>query len=138
MTALVIDASVAVAWCFADEASSAGDSVLEQVRNHGAVVPGLWHLEVGNVLRQAERRKRISEADATRQLGLLDMLPITVDAETAVRAWSATLSIARQHKLTVYDAAYLEVAIRRGLPLASKDAELLAAALSSGVSAIAC
>ena len=138
MSAVIIDASVAAGWCFRDEASEAGDNILEQVKKFGAYVPSLWHLEVGNVLRQAERRNRISESVSQRQFQLLLTLPIQVDSETAAQAWAATMLLARQHKLTVYDAAYLELATRRGLPLASKDKELLAAAGRQGVRAIAC
>ena len=138
MSAVIIDASVAAGWCFRDEASEAGDNILEQVKKFGAYVPSLWHLEVGNVLRQAERRNRISESVSQRQFQLLLTLPIQVDSETAAQAWAATMLLARQHKLTVYDAAYLELATRRGLPLASKDKELLAAAGREGVRTIAC
>ena len=138
MSVVIIDASVAAGWCFKDEISEAGDDVLEQVKNAGAIVPSLWHLEVGNVLRQAERRNRISESVSQRQFQLLLMLPIQVDSETAAQAWKATMSLARQHMLTVYDAAYLELATRRGLPLASKDKELLGAAGREGVRTIAC
>ena len=135
---IVIDASVAVAWCFADEATPEVDAVLDRVRADGARVPSLWHLEVANVLRQAERRGRISEADTSRRIELLEQLPITTDGETMQRAWGTTLALARAHALTVYDAAYLELASRLGVPLASKDKELLAAAQIGGVSFVAC
>ena len=135
---IVIDASLAAAWCFDDEATAQADAMLDRVRTEGARVPGLWHLEIANVLRQAERRGRIGEADSSRRLELLAQLPILVDIETATRAWGPSLALARTHKLTDYDAAYLELATRLGLPLASKDKELLAAAANSGVEAIAC
>lgn len=135
---IVIDASVAVSWCFADEASDAGDAILSEVQANGARVPSLWHLEVGNVLRQAERRNRISEAEVLERLELLSALPIQTDGETWSRAWGPTLSLARLHTLTVYDAAYLELAARLGLTIASKDKELLNAAQSSGVQIAAC
>lgn len=135
---IVIDASVAVGWCFADEATPRGDAVLDRVRAEGARVPSLWHLEVANVLRQAERRERISEAETSLRLELLAQLPIATDADTMQRAWMQTLALARTHTLTVYDAAYLELAARFGLPLASKDRELLAAARKNGIAVLAC
>ena len=133
MSVIVIDASVAASWCFEDEASGPGDELLDQVARLGAVVPSLWHLEIGNILRQAERRKRIAEAVSQQKLLLLSGLPIETDTETSARAWGATLLLARRHTLTVYDAAYLELTLRRGLPLASEDHDLLAAAQSQGV-----
>jgi predicted nucleic acid-binding protein len=133
MTAIVIDASVAVSWCFEDEASPQGDLILEQVRRHGARVPSLWHLEVANVLRQAERRGRITEAETTVRLELLATLPIIVDSATVLRAWNQTLALARAHVLTPYDAAYVELAARLGLPVASKDHDLIRAATQLGV-----
>lgn len=135
---IVVDASIAASWCFEDEASGPGDELLDQVARLGAVVPSLWHLEIGNILRQAERRKRIAESSSQQKLQLLAGLPIETDAETSARAWSATLLLARRHTLTVYDAAYLELALRRGLPLASKDHDLLAAAQSEGVATVTC
>jgi predicted nucleic acid-binding protein len=135
---IVIDASVAIAWCFADEATAEGDAVLDQVRADGARVPSLWHLEVANVLRQAERRGRINEADTARRLELLAQLPIVTDVVTILRAWGPTLALARAHALIVYDAAYLELAMRLGVPLASKDMELIAAARKGGVAVISC
>ena len=136
MSAFVIDASIALAWCFEDEASPETDLALENVRQHGAIVPGLWHLELGNVLVQAEKRSRIARADVTARLELIAALPITVDPETTIRAWRETLTLARTQGLTTYDAAYLELAIRRGIPLASKDEALLTAAKRLGVTVV--
>jgi len=133
MNALVIDSSVALAWCFEDEASPTSDALLEQVRDEGAVVPGLWHLEVANVLLQAEKRGRITAADIAMRLELIAELPIDTDNETAARAWREILALARAEGLTTYDAAYLELAIRRGLPLLTKDQALIAAAQRTGV-----
>lgn len=135
---IVIDASVAVGWCFADEATPEADAVLDRVLAEGARVPALWHLEVANVLRQAERRGRISEDGTGTRLSLLAVLPILADPLTTQHAWHQTLSLARRHRLTVYDAAYLELALRSGVGLASKDRELLSAAAASGVDVIAC
>ena len=128
MTALVIDSSAALSWCFEDESSPETDALFERVRDLGAVVPGLWHLEVANVLLQAEKRGRITTGDVTMRLELIAALPITTDSETTVRAWREILALARAQGLTTYDAAYLELAIRRGLPLQTKDEALIGAA----------
>ena len=133
MSALVIDSSAALSWCFEDEASPESDASLEQVRDQGAVVPGLWHLEVANVLLQAERRGRITTGDVTMRLELIAELPIATDNETTARAWREILALARAEGLTTYDATYLELAIRRGFPLMTRDAALIAAAGRSGV-----
>ena len=92
MSALVIDSSAALSWCFEDEASPGSDALFEQVRDHGAVVPELWHLEVANVLLQAEKRGRITAADVAMRLELIAELPITTDDETTARAWRRELS----------------------------------------------
>ena len=118
---------------FRREASPESDALFEQVRDQGAVVPGLWHLEVANVLLQAERRGRIAPGDVTMRLELIAELPITTDNETTARAWREILALARAEGLTTYDATYLELAIRRGLPLQTKDAALITAAKRSGV-----
>lgn len=133
MSALVIDSSAALSWCFEDEASPRSDALFEQVRDQGAVVPGLWYLEVANVLLQAERRGRIATADVAMRLHLIAELPIATDTETTSRAWPEILALARAEGLTTYDAAYLELAIRRGLPLLTKDEALIAAAGRTGL-----
>ena len=133
MSGLVIDCSVAVAWCFEDEVSAETDAILERVRDEGALVPALWHLELGNVLVQAERRKRLTAADTTTRLELIAALPILTDAETPERALREVLTLARAEGLTTYDAAYLELAMRKGLPLASKDRALVEAADRAGI-----
>lgn len=133
MSGVVLDCSVALSWCFEDEAAEETDALLERVRDEGAVVPALWHLELGNILLQAERRGRIHAADVTTRLALLGDLPILTDGETSVRALRETLLLARTEMLTTYDAAYLEVSLRRGLPLATKDHDLRAAAHRMGI-----
>jgi predicted nucleic acid-binding protein len=133
VSALVIDSSAALSWCFEDEASPESDALFERVRDQGAVVPGLWHLEVANVLLQAEKRGRIAAGDVATRLELIAELPITTDTETTARAWREILALARAEGLTTYDAAYLELAIRRGLLLQTKDEALIAAAERSGV-----
>ena len=92
-----------------------------------ALVPGVWSLEVANVLVKAQARAWVSEARATAFIGLLAEMAITVDASTAARALGDTLQLARRFKLSSYDAAYLELALREGLPLATLDADLQAA-----------
>lgn len=133
MSALVIDSSTALSWCFEDEASPGSDALFERVRDQGAVVPGLWHLELANVLLQAEKRGRITTADVAMRLDLIAELPITTDNETTARAWREILGLARAEGLTTYDATYLELAIRRGLPLQTKDEALIGAAKRCGV-----
>ena len=130
---LVLDASIALAWCFDDEASPATEALLDQVRTHGAVVPTLWHLELGNVLLAAERRGRTIEGGIVVRLSLFARLPIEIDVETSGRAWRETLVLARAERLTLYDSAYLELAVRRGLPLATRDQDLAAAAKRAAV-----
>lgn len=135
MSAVVIDSSIALSWCFEDEASPETDRLFERVRDDGAIVPGLWHLELGNVLLQAEKCGRISAADVAMRLELIAELPISTDPETTARAWREILTVARAERLTTYDATYLELAMRRGLPLLTKDGELLRAAKRLGVDA---
>lgn len=117
--AFVLDGSVALAWCFPDEDEPYAQSVLDSLASATALVPSLWHLEVANPLLMGERRKRSTEADTATWLGFLTALPITVDEETHLRAWGDVLRLARTHALTVYDADYLELAVREGLPLAT-------------------
>jgi predicted nucleic acid-binding protein len=131
--AFVLDCSVAVAWFFEDEASAYAQAVEDSLASSAAVVPSLWRLEVANALLMGERRERTTEAKVTQFLTLLNSLPITVDDEAPGRAWSDVLHLAREHNLTAYDAAYLELALRRGLPLATLDERLKAAAEVAGV-----
>lgn len=130
---VVIDASVALAWCFDDEATEETDAIALEIARTGAFVPSLFHLEISNVLLQAERRGRIMMGDVTRRLELIGKLPLEVDHQTASRATTEILALARAEKLTVYDAAYLELAARKGCPLATKDRQLTAAAKHVGV-----
>ena len=129
----VLDCSVTVAWLFEDEAAPAIDALQDRLKDGNALVPGLWRLEVGNVLARAERRKRLTPAQTSAQLELLDRLPVTTDTETDSRAFREILSLARTEGLTTYDAAYLELATRRGVALATLDRALLRAARHLGV-----
>ncbi|MGA3400435.1 MAG: type II toxin-antitoxin system VapC family toxin [Acetobacteraceae bacterium] len=134
MPGFVVDCSVAVAWCFEDEATPALDALLELVQTEGAVVPAWWTLEVTNVLLLAARRGRIASEAVQERLALLDMLAIETDTQGLGAVWRSTvLALAQTEALTVYDAVYLELAIRRGLPLASSDKALRRAAAQRGV-----
>jgi predicted nucleic acid-binding protein len=129
----ILDCSVTLAWYFKDEANAYASSVRRSLSRAGAVVPALWPLEVANILVLGERRRRSTEADASKWLRYLQMLPIRVDDETAARAWSDILHVARSYGLSAHDAAYLELAIRLGLPVASLDDKLKAATASAGL-----
>jgi predicted nucleic acid-binding protein len=130
---VVLDGSVALAHVLRDEGDEAIARLFESVADGGALVPGLWHLEVANGLEVAVRRRRLSRADADDILADLAQYAIEVDAETHRHAWSGTRALARDHALTLYDAAYLELAARRGLKLATLDAALARAARRAGV-----
>ncbi len=131
----VVDCSVTMAWFFEDEGGPYADAVQETMARNSSrgVVPALWRLEVANTLVVGERRKRTTEAKSHRFLTLLSLLPIQIDTATTASMWESTIQIARGHGLSAYDAAYLELAVRRGLPLATLDAKLKNAALSAGV-----
>jgi predicted nucleic acid-binding protein len=131
----VIDASVVLSWCFEDEGGDYAVSVLEELVSSEAVAASLWPLEVTNGLLTAERRGRIALAEARRFARLLLSLPIVVDPVGRRRAFDATHAMARRHGLTSYDAAYLELATRLGIPLATLDGPLRAAADAEGVGA---
>jgi predicted nucleic acid-binding protein len=133
VNAFVLDASIAVAWCFEDEADPELDALLEGLKTRGAVVPVLWPFEFANVLLQAERRGRITMAAVDGRLAAFAALPITVDTAAWLRTGTAVLALARLHGLTTYDAAYLELAMRQRLPLATKDKALTRACAAVGV-----
>ena len=133
MSAFVLDASIAIAWCFEDEADPAVDGLLDSLKAQGAVVPALWPLEVTNVLLQAERRGRITMVTVDGRRAAFEALPITVDTTSWLRTGAAILGLARLHGLTIYDAAYLELATRQRLPLATRDKALGRAAAAVGV-----
>lgn len=130
----VLDSSITLAWYFKDELNEYASAVRERMVQSRAIVPGLWPLEVANSIVIGERRGRSTRAQAATWLSVLGALPIFVDGETSVRAWGDTLNIARAQNLSAYDAAYLEVAMRRGLPIATLDCELKTAAVVVGVS----
>lgn len=129
----VLDASVAAAWCFEDETSSFTEGVLDDVVRHGALVPALWTFEMANVLAMAERRGRIDEARVSKFLSALLALPLHVDRTEPSSLMPALVRVARAQQLSAYDAAYLELAMRTGSPLATQDASLRSAAERVGV-----
>jgi predicted nucleic acid-binding protein len=130
---LVLDASITLAWAYGEETTPTVRKVFKRVAEIGAWVPSLWRLEIANVLELNVRRGRQDAAFRDATLEDLAELPIIIDAETDQHAWTATLSLAIDRRLTVYDAAYLELAKRRALPLATLDDELRTAARSEGV-----
>ena len=128
----VIDASVTLSWVYSDEHSAASDALLARVANQGAVVPSLWRLEIASALQNGIKRKRIDAAYRDSAIQGLLRLPIETDQDTNDYAWTTTLQLADVHRITVYDASYLELALRRALPLATRDEQLAAAAASAG------
>jgi predicted nucleic acid-binding protein len=129
----VLDSSVTLAWLFHDEKNAYADGIAARFPDLEVFVPSLWHLEIANVLLVGERRGRSTQADTVNWTGFLAGLPITIDGETTARAWTDTLSLARAQNLSAYDGAYLELALRLGIPLATLDDRLKAAASAVGV-----
>lgn len=134
----VLDVSLSCAWGFADEASEPAWAILERLRAGRAHVPALWLWETANVLVQVDRRGRITPAAIRTFLGLLETLPISIDPPGPGTAWHDSLALARSHRLSAYDSAYLELAMRKGLPLATRDRALQAAAREEGVALMPC
>ena len=130
---LVLDSSATLAWIYSDETTDPIRRLFDVVADDGAVVPALWRLEIANSLTVAVRRGRIDANFRRAVLSDLALLDITTDDHTDVHAWGETLSVADRFQLTVYDAAYLELAQRRSLPLATLDRELRVAAKSLGL-----
>ncbi len=134
MAVFVIDASATLPWCFADEATAATNAVLIRLRTGDeAIVPAHWPVEVANALLIAVRRQRISPDDAHQFLLDLESLPMRVEATTKNLVRAGVFPVAEQYGLTVYDAAYLELALREGIPLMTLDKDLRKAAGASGV-----
>ena len=133
MTRCVLDSSVALAWVLPGEGSDATEALLDEIAAAGAAVPSLWPLETANVLLYAEKARRITRDERRRSLTTLAALPICIDPDTAAQAFGSTLSLAESQGLTLYDASYLELALRLALPLASLDRKLCQAAHASGV-----
>lgn len=133
---LVLDSSMTVTWFFVDEQSAGTRRVLDAVARMGAAVPNLWRLEVANAMQMAVRRGRIDAAYRDTSLADLGRLAIAVDSETDGQAWSATLQLSDRFGLTLYGAAYLELARRRALPLATLDHALQDAADTLGIAVL--
>jgi predicted nucleic acid-binding protein len=129
----VLDCSIAMSWVFGDEKSPQTDRLLERIRDHGAIVPALWFLEIANAFLQGEIRGRTTRSVTTQTIRLLQVLPIEVDDGATTRAFQEVLEVARAERLTAYDAAYLELAVRRSVPLATKDRDLAKACRRCGV-----
>ncbi len=132
----VVDNSVIMTWCFKDENRQYSDFILDKLEYNTAFVPSIWALELTNVLVVGERKKRINEAGSTRFMALLAELPIIVDQESPERMLKEIFALARKHKLSSYDASYLDLAMRKGLPIATLDKALLEAAERSKVPVI--
>lgn len=131
---LILDSSVTVAWVYSEESTPATADVESRVIQSGAWVPSLWHLEVANILEMGVWRRRHNSAFRDATLADLALLPVNTDQQTDRQSWGPTMRLAEQHRLTLYDAAYLELAMRRGLPLATLDSDLRAAATAEKVS----
>ena len=135
--AVVIDASVALAWCFPDEGSDYADRVLVELSQHSILVPSVWTLEVGNGVLVGERRKRLGQQEIVRFAALLENLPIVEDVQPVGPHMLAVLPLAHRYGLSAYDAAYLELSVRHGVPLATLDEKLRRAARSAGTAVFA-
>lgn len=124
----VLDCSITMSWCFEDESTAYTDSILERLKTSKCIVPSLWSLEVANVLLIAAKNKRITEIQSASFIDALSALPIITDSTTSTRAMHSIYVLANNSKLTIYDATYLELAIREKIPLATLDKELIKAA----------
>jgi len=124
----VVDASAMFCWCFEDERPRNADAIMQRLTSEGMHAPAHWSLELTNILWSSQRRGRITASDADAFIALVAALQIQIDPETSRRAWAETRALSQAENLTAYDAAYLELAIRRQAGLASKDASLVAAA----------
>jgi predicted nucleic acid-binding protein len=133
VAALVLDCSATLSWFMPDEGGPDAAELRERVTNEGAVVPVLWPIEIGNVLLFATRNRRMNASQRAAALEALGHLPIEIDPGTLNEIWSATLTLADELRLTLYDACYLELAHRRALPLATLDKELRSAGRKLGI-----
>jgi|ERR1700722_14690975 len=124
----VLDCSITMAWCFEDESNDYTDTILENLKNTTAIVPTIWPLEVANVLLLSKKNKRITAVQSASFIDALLALPIVIDQSTTSRAMHSIFVLAGQLDLTIYDAAYLELAIRERIPLLTLDKLLIKAA----------
>lgn len=137
MSGLVVDCSVTMAWCFEDEKNSYADAVLRELNDAEGLVPSIWPFEVANVLALSERARRLDVARSAWFIRFLNDLPIRVEERSSSSVFGETLALARANNLTAYDAAYLEVALRGGLRLATQDKALRVVAMKHGVAFMA-
>jgi len=133
LNGIVIDASVALAWCFPDEASDYADSVLLAVENQTVFVPAIWAVEIANALLVGERRKRIRQSEVRSFIDLIKDLRVIEDGQPFADTVSNVLPLAREYDLSAYDAAYLDVAVRHEIPLATFDRALQRACILAGI-----
>jgi predicted nucleic acid-binding protein len=130
---IVIDASVALAWCFPDEVSDYAESVLLALEKRAAMVPAIWASEITNALLVGERRNRLGRPEVRRFVELLKGLEIVQDVQTVTDTMNDVFPLAQEYRLSAYDAAYLDVAVRRQIPLATLDSDLRKAALAADI-----
>jgi predicted nucleic acid-binding protein len=130
---IVLDGSATLAWIYPDETTDAILAVFDQVIHNGAFVPDLWRIEIANCLTQGVRRSRITAIERSESLSDLANMGIVTDNQTGKHIWHETIMLADLHRLTVYDATYLELALRLSLPLATLDDDLRLAAQQEGV-----
>lgn len=136
MSVFVLDNSVSIRWLLESNKKSDqvyAESVLKSLIDSEALIPNLWHLEASNVLLEAEKRKEVGTGEVERFISQLENLPLRVDAFTYQQSLNRIMVLARSYKLSSYDAAYLELALREGLPLATLDREMIKAARKAGV-----
>jgi predicted nucleic acid-binding protein len=133
MIAIALDASVAMTWCYPDEQSIYAYAVLDALDERPAVVPAHWRLEIANAVLFGERKGRLSASEVLRFFALLESLAPITDTQTSARSLTDTMDLARRYGLTSYDAAYLELAMRENLVLATLDEQLRRAAEAAGV-----
>ena len=133
---IVVDCSFAAAWCFADQETQRTAALLREVRSTGMCVPAVWPLEVANVLLMAERFGRLTVEQRDAFLSILSSLAVEIEPGPLDHVIGNAMPLARKHRLTVYDASYLEMALRRRLPLATRDQELITAGESAGAELI--
>ncbi len=136
MSGFVLDASTALAWCFKDEDSADADRAQQLLLDSWALAPRIWHAEVANGLVAGERRKRIDWPDLKRSVALLETLDIRIDPAEISGRWMALIELARAPRLSLYDAIYLDLAMRERLPLATVDAALARAAEAVGIALV--
>jgi predicted nucleic acid-binding protein len=131
---LVLDASLAISWCLKDESLKLIESILDSFAlGTTAIVPSLWAWEVNNALLIAQRHGKLNNIQRHQEISFLKKLPIDIDEDAHHQVWSETTNLAQKHDLTVYDASYLELALRQGLPLGSLDKSLRIAAKKIGL-----